>query len=44
MELEPVTRQGADMLRTELKKCMEERPHVIQAIAEISGFQQMNRE
>jgi transcription elongation factor GreA len=38
MELEPVTRQGADMLRTELKKCMEERPHVIQAISAAREF------
>ena len=38
MKLEPVTSQGAAMLRTELKKCMEERPHVIQAIAHARDF------
>ena len=38
MKLEPVTSQGAAMLRTELKKCMEERPHVIQAISIARDF------
>jgi|TARA_Y100000310_G_scaffold62227_1_gene57532 transcription elongation factor GreA len=38
MELEPVTSQGAAMLRNELKKCMEERPRVIQAIATARDF------
>ncbi len=38
MELEPVTSQGAAKLRNELKKCMEERPLVIQAIATARDF------
>ena len=38
MKLEPVTSQGAARLRNELKKCMEERPHVIQAIALARDF------
>ena len=38
MELEPVTSQGAAMLQNELKKCMEERPRVIQAIATARDF------
>lgn len=38
MELEPVTSQGEAMLRTELKKYMEKRPQVIQAIATAREF------
>ena len=38
MELEPVTSQGEAMLRNELKKYMEERPRVIQAIATAREF------
>jgi transcription elongation factor GreA len=38
MELEPVTSQGAAMLRNELKKCMEERPKIIDAISTARDF------
>jgi transcription elongation factor GreA len=38
MELEPVTSQGAAMLHTELKKCMEERPKIIDAISTARDF------
>ena len=38
MELEPVTSQGAAMLRSELKKCMEERPKIIDAISTARDF------
>ena len=38
MELEPVTSQGAAKLRNELKKCMEERPKIIDAISTARDF------
>ena len=38
MVLEPVTSQGAAMLRSELKKCMEERPKIIEAISTARDF------
>ena len=38
MELEPVTSQGAAMLQDELKKCMEERPKIIDAISTARDF------
>jgi transcription elongation factor GreA len=38
MELEPVTSQGAAMLRNELKKCMKERPKIIDAISTARDF------
>ena len=38
MKLEPVTSQGAAMLRNELKKCMEERPKIIDAISTARDF------
>tara|TARA_B100001971_G_C18194368_1_gene540539 strand:- start:146 stop:619 length:474 start_codon:yes stop_codon:yes gene_type:complete len=38
MEREPITSVGAQYLRDELKKCMEERPKVIDAIATARDF------
>ena len=38
MVLEPVTSQGAAMLQDELKKCMEERPKIIDAISTARDF------
>ena len=35
MEREPITSAGAQYLRDELKKCMEERPKIIDAISRL---------